>query len=314
MVIIQGVAELDCLQSLLVCRKNLCEPVCRPEFIDSDISILELRDSRHPFISTSIDQEYIPNDIYLGNEDSKMILLTGPNMGGKSSLLRQTCVAVIMAQMGCYIPAASCRLTPCDRIFTRIGITFSYKGANDNIMAGQSTFMVELSETSKILREATPRSLVILDELGRGTSTFDGYAIAYAVLHHLITETGCLGLFSTHYGTLTKEFEDNPMVSLKYMSFLVDQNSRKVTFLYKLLTGICRESYGMNVARMASIPEQVPNVLTKIINRAEVIAQQFESTHSSSYNQDRLKLHHLASFNEILRKSKQFENIWNCLQ
>lgn len=138
-------------------------------------------------------------------------------MGGKSTLLRQTCIAVIMAQLGSYIPASKCRLTPFDRIFTRIG-------ANDNIMAGQSTFMVELAETSKILKEASPRSLVILDELGRGTSTFDGYAIAYAVLYHLVTQTGCLGLFSTHYGTLTQEFANNALVALKYMSFYVDQD------------------------------------------------------------------------------------------
>jgi DNA mismatch repair protein MSH6 len=138
-------------------------------------------------------------------------------MGGKSTLLRQTCIAVIMAQLGCYVPASKCRLTPFDRIFTRIG-------ANDNILAGQSTFMVELSETSKILREATPRSLVILDELGRGTSTFDGYAIAYAVLHHLTSKVRCLGLFSTHYQMLTEEFKNNPVcinVQVKfYLLFL----------------------------------------------------------------------------------------------
>ncbi|CAG8856861.1 22827_t:CDS:2, partial [Gigaspora margarita] len=124
--------------------------------------------------------DFIPNDTFLGGDQPNMILLTGPNMGGKSTLLRQNCVAIIMAQLGCYVPAKHCRMTPFDRIYTRIG-------ANDNILAGQSTFMVELSETSKIIHEATPRSMVILDELGRGTSTFDGYAIAYSVLHYLAT-------------------------------------------------------------------------------------------------------------------------------
>lgn len=136
--------------------------------------------------------------------------------GGKSTLLRQTCIAVIMAQLGCYIPAQKCRLTPFDRIFTRIG-------ANDNIMAGQSTFMVELTETSRILQDATPRSLVILDELGRGTSTFDGFSIAYAVLHHLLLEVRCLGLFSTHYGNLAIEFQGNSLLKTMYMSFYTDQ-------------------------------------------------------------------------------------------
>lgn len=130
---------------------------------------------RHPCVQhVASSSEFIPNDTSLGQGEQQqhpnMILLTGPNMGGKSTLLRQTCIAVIMAQLGCYVPAAKCRLTPFDRIFTRIG-------ANDNILAGQSTFMVELAETSRILKEATPRSLVILDELGRGTSTFDGYVI-----------------------------------------------------------------------------------------------------------------------------------------
>jgi DNA mismatch repair protein MSH6 len=213
--LVNTLAYLDCLCSLAQFRRNLNEPCCKPEFVDSTVSTLELEEMRHPCIQETLQTDYIPNDLYLRNDQQSMVCLTGANMAGKSTLLRQTCIAVIMAQLGCYIPAAKCRLTPFDRIFTRIG-------ANDNIMAGQSTFMVELSETSKILKEATPKSLVILDELGRGTSTFDGYAIAYAVLHHLVTHVGCLGLFSTHYGNLTKEFEKNKLVALKYMDFHVD--------------------------------------------------------------------------------------------
>ncbi len=175
-------------------------------------------------------------------------------------MLRQTCIAVIMAQIGCYVPASKCRLTPVDRIFTRIG-------ANDNILAGQSTFMVELSETSKILREATPRSLVILDELGRGTSTFDGYAIAYSVLKYLTTHVRCLGLFSTHYGMLTQEFESNSLIRLMFMSFFSDENKREVTFLYKLTDGVCPKSYGMNVASMAGLlPKVLLSILSILIN------------------------------------------------
>lgn len=158
----------------------------------------------------SVATDFIPNDIGLGGQDPSLVVLTGPNMGGKSTLLRQTCVAIIMAQLGGYVPAKSCRLTACDRIYTRIG-------ANDNIMGGQSTFMVELAETSKILREATNKSMVILDELGRGTSTFDGYSIAYSVLHYLSTHLGCLGMFATHYQTLCKEFERNPEINNMHM-------------------------------------------------------------------------------------------------
>lgn len=212
--VIRNIAELDCLLSLFTCKSVLGSPSCRPEFVEGTNSLLELEELRHPCIMQGMNNAFIPNDTSLGGEDGlkNMILLTGPNMGGKSTLLRQTCLAVIMAQLGCHVPASKCRLTPVDRIFTRIG-------ASDNILAGQSTFMVELAETSKILSEATSNSLVILDELGRGTSTFDGYAIAFAVLHHLINNVRCLGLFSTHYATLTKEFEHNPLVAMYYMGF-----------------------------------------------------------------------------------------------
>ncbi|KAG0220391.1 DNA mismatch repair protein msh6 [Mortierella sp. NVP41] len=256
------IAELDCLCSLSKSSSALGSPSCRPEFVESEKSVLELEGLRHPCVIPGIASDFIPNDTMLGGQTSNLILLTGPNMGGKSTLLRQTCVAIIMAQLGCYVPAEKCRLTPFDRIFTRIG-------ANDNIMAGQSTFMVELSETSKILSEATEQSMVILDELGRGTSTFDGYAIAYSVLHELSTRIGCLGLFSTHYGTLTTEFERDPNVALKHMACQVDQANREVTFLYKLVDGVCEKSYGMNVAHMAGVPR-------KIVDRAEEMAQEFE--------------------------------------
>ncbi|KAI7818742.1 muts domain V-domain-containing protein [Gamsiella multidivaricata] len=256
------IAEIDCLGSLSKSSSALGSPACRPEFVESETSVLELESLRHPCVIPGIASDFIPNDTVLGGQSPNLILLTGPNMGGKSTLLRQTCVAIIMAQLGCYVPAEKCRLTPFDRIFTRIG-------ANDNILAGQSTFMVELSETSKILAEATERSMVILDELGRGTSTFDGYAIAYSVLHELSTRVGCLGLFSTHYGTLTDEFERDPNVALKHMACQVDQANREVTFLYKLIEGVCEKSYGMNVAHMAGVPRN-------IVDRAEQMAEAFE--------------------------------------
>ncbi|KAG0289330.1 DNA mismatch repair protein msh6 [Linnemannia gamsii] len=266
------IAELDCLCSLSKSSSALGSPSCRPEFVESERSVLELEGLRHPCVIPGIASDFIPNDTMLGGDTSNLILLTGPNMGGKSTLLRQTCVAIIMAQLGCYVPAEKCRLTPFDRIFTRIG-------ANDNILAGQSTFMVELSETSKILSEATERSMVILDELGRGTSTFDGYAIAYSVLHELSTRIGCLGLFSTHYGTLTNEFERDPNVALKHMACQVDQANREVTFLYKLVNGVCEKSYGMNVAHMAGVPRE-------IVDRAEEMAQEFELKQETKREED----------------------------
>ncbi|KAI8969051.1 muts domain V-domain-containing protein [Mycotypha africana] len=207
---VQIIANVDALFGLAKSSANMGEPCCRPEFVDQERSVIEFEELRHPCVVPGIATDFIPNDVGLGNDKASIIVLTGPNMGGKSTLLRQTCVAIILAQLGGYVPARSCRMTPCDRIYTRIG-------ANDNIMGGQSTFMVELAETSKILKEATPRSMVILDELGRGTSTFDGYSIAYSVLHYLSTHIGCLGMFATHYQTLCKEFERNPEINNMHM-------------------------------------------------------------------------------------------------
>ncbi|KAI8886290.1 DNA mismatch repair protein Msh6 [Backusella circina FSU 941] len=260
---VQNIATLDVLMSLAKGSSNMGEPACRPQFVNSEKGVIEFKDLRHPCVATGINADFIPNDVNLGGEDPSLIVLTGPNMGGKSTLLRQTCVAVIMAQLGCYVPASSCVLTPCDRIFTRIG-------ANDNIMGGESTFMVELSETSKILREASSRSMVILDELGRGTSTFDGYAIAYAVLHYLSTHIGCLGMFSTHYQTLCKEFERNPEINNMHMDYLLEND--QVIFLYKLVKGICEKSFGMNVAMMAGVPKS-------IVDEARRAADDFEKQH-----------------------------------
>ncbi|KAH9248239.1 hypothetical protein BASA81_014121 [Batrachochytrium salamandrivorans] len=289
---VRSIAELDCLIGLSICRQSMPEPVCRPEFVEEEQSVLELEELRHPCVMQTAGTNFIANDTRLGGNagDSTMILLTGPNMGGKSTLLRQTCIAVIMAQLGSYVPARKCRLTPFDRVFTRIG-------ASDNIMAGQSTFMVELSETSKILREATPRSLVILDELGRGTSTYDGYAIAYAVLNHLVTDVRCLGLFSTHYGTLTKEFQDHPLVALMYMSFFSDEVNKQVTFLYKLTSGSCPKSYGMNVASLANVP------LT-IVERAEEVAKSFEENQK---NQQIMQKSHIFSLGSLISFTKILE-------
>lgn len=266
-------AELDCLMSLHTARAGMGEPMCRPEFVPlseapDQRALLDFTGVRHPCMSgeglsaggssgggagsvAGGSTSFIPNDTRLGvaeeGSPERIMLLTGPNMGGKSTLLRQTCVAVILAQLGGWVPAERCRLTPVDRIFTRIG-------ANDNIMAGHSTFMVELKETAAILNKATPQSLVILDELGRGTSTFDGYAIAHAVLKHLAEVVRCRCMFATHYHLLTDEFERHLEVGNYNMACVVDEERHDVLFLYKLQRGVCSKSYGMNVAAMAGVP------------------------------------------------------------
>jgi DNA mismatch repair protein MSH6 len=286
---IRVVAQLDCLISLAKSSTALGQPSCRPVFVDQERSVVDFEELRHPCMLNSVD-DFIPNDIQLGGDGAKINLLTGANAAGKSTVLRmvsltdgldhcrpcphpksgallislQSCVAVIMAQIGCYVPAVSARLTPIDRIMSRLG-------ANDNIFAAQSTFFVELSETKKILSEATPRSLVILDELGRGTSSYDGVAVAQAVLHQVATHVGCVGFFATHYHSLATEFENHPEIAPRRMQIHVDDANRKVTFLYKLEEGVAEGSFGMHCAAMCGIPD-------KVIERAEVAAKEWEHT------------------------------------
>ncbi|EJT46755.1 DNA mismatch repair-related protein [Trichosporon asahii var. asahii CBS 2479] len=255
---VKVIAELDCLNSLARASFNLDAPKCRPTFVESDQAFIDFEDLRHP--SMCLKRDFIANNVQLGGEVPRTTLLTGPNMAGKSTLLRMTAAAVIMAQMGCYVPAASARLSPLDKIQTRMG-------AYDNMFASASTFKVELDECSKILREAGPRSLVILDELGRGTSTYDGMAIAGAVLHHLSTHTLPLGFFATHYGSLTDDFAYHPNIRNMHMAVHVDDTAG-VVFLYKLIKGHAESSHGTHVAKLAGVPDAV-------VARADEVSGEF---------------------------------------
>ncbi|CAO2209645.1 unnamed protein product [Urochloa humidicola] len=237
--------------------------MCRPRILlKDDVPILRMKGLWHPYAFAESSNGLVPNDLTLGQDFSGLnrfaLLLTGPNMGGKSTIMRATCLAVVLAQLGCYVPCTSCELTVADSIFTRLGAT-------DRIMSGESTFLVECTETASILQNASEDSLVLLDELGRGTSTFDGYAIAYAVFRHLVERVRCRLLFATHYHSLTKEFASHPHVSLQHMACMVrprsgahDNNGEKdITFLYRLTSGACPESYGLQVATMAGIPKSI---------------------------------------------------------
>lgn len=281
------VAHLDVLMSIsrYSCNAASESEVCLPEpFVTVDSAtksspillsnakshlrraqkpMFEVTSMKHPFVTPANGARFIPNHLYLGSKsDSPPILLvTGPNMGGKSTLLRQVCIITIMAQLGCYVPAESCRFTPVDRVFTRIG-------ARDNLIAGQSTFMVELEETAKILTHSTADSLVILDELGRGTSTFDGYALAYAVLQHF-SEQSARVLFSTHYHKLTQEFTDSHTQKVQQGHMACQEENGSMTFLYQLSLGPCPNSFGLEVAAMAHIPHSV-------LTRASIMSDMFE--------------------------------------
>ncbi|KAH7479091.1 DNA mismatch repair protein Msh6 [Phytophthora ramorum] len=254
---VQCLAVIDCLVSLALLSSQ-SEGYTKPEVVaaitaNGGTPFVDIEEGVHPCVAATYGSgDFIPNDARLGIEGKgQMVLLSGPNMGGKSTLLRQTCVLTLMAQIGSFVPAAKCRLSPVDRIFTRIG-------ASDRILAGQSTLYVELAETATILNHATSHSLVILDELGRGTSTFDGTAIAYSVVEHLLSDIRCRAMFATHYHSLVEEYAGNDKVSLGHMGCIVDQeNERKVTFLYKLEDGMCPKSYGINVAMLAKLPDEV---------------------------------------------------------
>ena len=222
---------------------------CRPKMNDS--KVLDIKQGRHPVIETMMQagEEFVPNDIYLDNEKQQVIILTGPNMAGKSALLRQTALIVLMAQVGSFVPATEATIGYCDKIFTRVG-------ASDNISRGESTFMVEMLETSMILHNISSRSLVLLDEIGRGTSTYDGMSIARAIVEYVHEfGDGAKTLFATHYHELNDLEDIYPRV--RNFHIAVKEVGRNVIFLRKLKEGGVAHSFGLHVARMAGMPKQV---------------------------------------------------------
>lgn len=222
---------------------------CRPQMNDG--KVIDIRQGRHPVIETMMQagEEFVPNDVYLDNEKQQIIILTGPNMAGKSALLRQTALIMLMAQVGSFVPASEARLGYCDKIFTRVG-------ASDNISRGESTFMVEMLETSMILHNLSPRSLVLLDEIGRGTSTYDGMSIARAIVEYIHEYGGgAKTLFATHYHELNDLENIYPRV--RNFHIAVKEVGKNVIFLRKLVEGGVAHSFGLHVARMAGMPKQV---------------------------------------------------------
>lgn len=247
---VQSLATLDCLLSLATIAQQ--PGYVKPEYTSEPC--LHVEQGRHPMVEQILTDAYVPNDTNLESEGTRALLVTGPNMGGKSSYVRQVALIAIMGQIGSYVPAASAKLGLLDAVFTRMG-------AFDNMLAGESTFMVELSETADILKQATPRSLVILDELGRGTSTHDGVAIAQAVLDHMVRSIRSLTLFITHYQHLSRmvaSFPDNELRNV-HMSFKEsgENGDDEITFLYEVTEGVAHRSYGLNVARLANLPSSV---------------------------------------------------------
>ena len=244
----QLVARLDCLQCFA--EVSLASNYCRPEL--SDDTVIDIKEGRHPVIETQLPlgEQYVSNDVYLDRDTQQIIIITGPNMSGKSALLRQTALIVLMAQMGCYCPAREAHIGLVDKVFTRVG-------ASDNISSGESTFMVEMNETASILNNISDRSLVLLDEIGRGTSTYDGISIAWAITEYLHNHKNARPkvMFATHYHELIEMADQYERIKNYHIS--VREVANKVIFIRKLEEGGSEHSFGIHVARMAGMPPQV---------------------------------------------------------
>lgn len=254
------IARLDCLLSFTdVAREN---KYIRPVIADDDV--LDIKQGRHPVIEKQlpVGEKYIANDVYLDTETQQVIIITGPNMAGKSALLRQTALITLLAQIGCFVPAESAHIGLVDKIFTRVG-------ASDNISVGESTFMVEMNEAANILNNLSPRSLVLFDELGRGTSTYDGISIAWAIVEHIHENKKARArtLFATHYHELNDMEELFPRI--KNYNVTVKEVNNKVIFLRKLERGGSEHSFGIHVAKMAGMPQSIVRRADEILHRLE---------------------------------------------
>lgn len=252
------IAELDCFMALG--QLALARSYCRPEMVADPV--LSIEGGRHPIAETQVQTAFVPNDLKVNAEGPSLLLITGPNMAGKSTFVRQAALLVILAQIGSYVPASKATIGVVDRVFSRVG-------ASDDLFRGQSTFMVEMTETASILNQATPHSLILLDEIGRGTSTYDGISIAWAVAEYLIRfpRVNPRTLFATHYYELT-ELEQQ-FSTVKNMTVAVSEEATGIRFLYKVVPGKTDRSYGIHVAKLAGLPESVLHRATSVLQRLE---------------------------------------------
>lgn len=266
------IAEIDCAVGLseLAIAENYTKPIINEDFA------INIQEGRHPVIEKSLPlgEKYIPNDIFLDRESQQIMMVTGPNMSGKSAVLRQTAIICLLAQIGSFVPAKHAEIGVLDRIFTRVG-------ASDNISAGESTFMVEMNESANILNNITERSLILLDEIGRGTSTYDGISIAWAIAEYLHQHpTQPKTLFATHYHELNEM--QNSFSRIKNYHIAIQENKNNVIFLRKLVAGGSEHSFGIYVAKLAGMP-------TKVVNRAKEILKTLESSRSQDQNTESIK-------------------------
>ncbi len=264
-----ALAQVDVLAALaeLARQRNYCRPKILQE------AELRIIDGRHPVLDLiEPDGTFVPNDTAAGGDAGSILLITGPNMAGKSTYIRQVALVVLLAQIGSFVPAREATIGIADRIFARVG-------ASDELTRGQSTFMVEMTETARILNTATSRSLVILDEIGRGTSTYDGLSLAWSVAEYLHEHVGCRTLFATHYHELTDLAQS--LAGVRNLNVAVREWQEDVVFLHKIVEGAADKSYGIHVARLAGVPRAV-------IDRAKDILAELENEHLDALGQVKL--------------------------
>ena len=281
------IAHLDCLLSFM--KVSQMQRYVRPVVDDSEV--IDILQGRHPVIETQlpIGEQYVPNDVLLDTEHQQIMMITGPNMAGKSALLRQTALIVLLAQIGCFVPAERARIGMVDKIFTRVG-------ASDNISLGESTFMVEMTEASNILNNVTPRSLVLFDELGRGTSTYDGISIAWAIVEYLHEHSRAQArtLFATHYHELNEMEKNFPRI--KNFNVSVKEVDGKIIFVRKLEKGGSEHSFGIHVAEIAGMPRS-------IVKRANIILKELEKDNSQVGSVGKAAVEHLDQSREGMQLS-----------
>ena len=254
----RAIGTLDVLNGLAIAAYKY--NYVRPEL--NNQGEIKITDGRHPVVERLLEKEiFVPNNVNLNNTDERMIVITGPNMAGKSTYMRQVALLVLMSQMGSFIPARQASICPVDKIFTRVG-------ASDDLATGQSTFMVEMNEVAQILRYATKNSLIILDEVGRGTSTFDGMSIARAVMEYIHDKIKAKTLFATHYHQLIALEQE--LSGVKNYSVAVKERGKDIVFLRRIVPGGTDRSYGVHVARLAGLPK-------KVLDRAEEFLQEYDS-------------------------------------
>lgn len=273
------ISRIDCITSMaqMAEENGYVRPVMNEE------GVLRIDEGRHPVVEKTLDTgKYVPNSIYLDNKENQILIITGPNMAGKSTVLRQAALTVLMAQAGFFVPAATAEIPVTDRVFVRVG-------ASDNLSSGQSTFMVEMEETANIINNATPSSLVVMDEIGRGTSTFDGISIAWAIVEYLhdLKGMGVKTLFATHYHELTEL--DSIKARVKNFNIAVKEWNDEIIFLHRLVEGGASRSYGIQVARLAGIPHDVVSRAKKILSNLESGSHDLKSVPATQPQQKQVR-------------------------